>query len=205
MTNSFEKKNTNDGVCWFSHIDGLVQERRNSSALAMDLCLSCTNPPICPREISSTIGMNDAWFQSVLEINSGHSYYSLTMLPTDGLELLCVKPSARTGMFGVNMFARHAHMNGPLSSIVYTNRDQQLIKLNMWFSNKIKHLSWSNVNFLSFVMKNPLVLWQRSSYQIHEPRYSAKFRDISPLCYRLISENVFLFINKTKTLQKKNV
>ena len=28
------------------HLDGLVQERRNSSALAiqLDLCLSCTNP-----------------------------------------------------------------------------------------------------------------------------------------------------------------
>ena len=29
-----------------AQIDGLVQERRNSSALAMELCLSCTNPPI---------------------------------------------------------------------------------------------------------------------------------------------------------------
>ena len=28
------------------NIDGLVQERRNSSALAMELCLSCTNPSI---------------------------------------------------------------------------------------------------------------------------------------------------------------
>ena len=30
----------------FPHIDVLVQERRNSSALAMELCLSCTNPSI---------------------------------------------------------------------------------------------------------------------------------------------------------------
>ena len=29
------------------HSDGLVQERRNSSALAMELRLSCTNPSIC--------------------------------------------------------------------------------------------------------------------------------------------------------------
>ena len=29
------------------HIDKLVQERRNSSALSMELCLSCTNPLIC--------------------------------------------------------------------------------------------------------------------------------------------------------------
>ena len=28
------------------NIDGLVQERHNSSALAMELCLSCTNPSI---------------------------------------------------------------------------------------------------------------------------------------------------------------
>ena len=28
------------------HIDGLVQERHNSSALAMELCLSCINPSI---------------------------------------------------------------------------------------------------------------------------------------------------------------
>ena len=28
------------------HIDGFVQERRNSSALAMELRLSCTNPSI---------------------------------------------------------------------------------------------------------------------------------------------------------------
>ena len=29
------------------HIDGLVQERRNSSAIAMELRLSCTNPSLC--------------------------------------------------------------------------------------------------------------------------------------------------------------
>ena len=28
------------------YIDGLVQERHNSSALAMELCLSCTNPSV---------------------------------------------------------------------------------------------------------------------------------------------------------------
>ena len=28
----------------YQHIDRLLQERRNSSALAMELCLSCTNP-----------------------------------------------------------------------------------------------------------------------------------------------------------------
>ena len=28
----------------YVHVDGLVQERRNSKALAMELRLSCTNP-----------------------------------------------------------------------------------------------------------------------------------------------------------------
>ena len=36
------------GFKWpFSHIDGLVQERRNSSALAVELRLFCNNPSIC--------------------------------------------------------------------------------------------------------------------------------------------------------------
>ena len=30
-----------------AHINGLVQERRNPSALTMELYLSCTNPSIC--------------------------------------------------------------------------------------------------------------------------------------------------------------
>ena len=29
-----------------AHFDGLLQERHNSSALAMELCFSCTNPSI---------------------------------------------------------------------------------------------------------------------------------------------------------------
>ena len=32
---------------WHLYIDGLVQERHNSSALAMELSLSCNNPLIC--------------------------------------------------------------------------------------------------------------------------------------------------------------
>ena len=29
------------------HVDGLFQDRRNSSALAMELRRSCTNPSVC--------------------------------------------------------------------------------------------------------------------------------------------------------------
>ena len=38
---------------WRKHINGLVQERRNSSALAMELCLSCTKPSMSNFVISS--------------------------------------------------------------------------------------------------------------------------------------------------------
>ena len=38
-------KNTHQKQHNVTEFDGLVQERRNSSALAMELCLSCTNPP----------------------------------------------------------------------------------------------------------------------------------------------------------------
>ena len=31
------------------HLNGLVQERHNSSVLAMELCLACINPSICPQ------------------------------------------------------------------------------------------------------------------------------------------------------------
>ena len=34
------------GVCKMDNIDGFVQEKHNSSALAMELRLSCTNPLI---------------------------------------------------------------------------------------------------------------------------------------------------------------
>ena len=33
-------------IVWWHHINGLVQERRNSIASALELPLSCTNPPI---------------------------------------------------------------------------------------------------------------------------------------------------------------
>ena len=39
----------------YVEIDGLVQERRNSSALAMELCLSCTKSLVGPWEISMKI------------------------------------------------------------------------------------------------------------------------------------------------------
>ena len=41
------------GYVGTSHIDGLAQERRNSSALAMELRLSCTNPSIYHRDCST--------------------------------------------------------------------------------------------------------------------------------------------------------
>ena len=47
------RQNTNHmHIPWdILYIDGLMQERRNSSALAMELRLSCTNPLICPSHV----------------------------------------------------------------------------------------------------------------------------------------------------------
>ena len=42
----YQDRSTFCEICSENHIDGLVQERRNSSALAMELCLSCINPSI---------------------------------------------------------------------------------------------------------------------------------------------------------------
>ena len=41
-----------DGNCGGKYIDGLVQERCNSSALAMESCLSCPNPLICSIKVT---------------------------------------------------------------------------------------------------------------------------------------------------------
>ena len=45
-------------IIYLSHIDGLMQTRRNSSALAMELRLSCTNPPTC----WVSVGLYSDWF-----------------------------------------------------------------------------------------------------------------------------------------------
>ena len=48
--------------CWCvfmgHHIDGLMQERRNSSVLAMELCLSCSNPSTYGFYYQRTININ---------------------------------------------------------------------------------------------------------------------------------------------------
>ena len=58
--------------CWAhlsrEHVDGLVQERYNSNALAMELRLSFTNPLMCPQSF----------------IVPGSSQLSLTILGTEG-------------------------------------------------------------------------------------------------------------------------
>ena len=45
------------------HVDGLVQERHNSSALAMELHLSCTNPLMCSLKVLSMKLMQKSIYQ----------------------------------------------------------------------------------------------------------------------------------------------
>ena len=57
-TESDMDNNTSSTERSHNHFDGLVQERRNSIALAMELRLSCTNPSILthwPLEDSTVI------------------------------------------------------------------------------------------------------------------------------------------------------
>ena len=50
--------------CVCLHIDGLVQERRNSSANALELRLSCTDPSICETVLHVlTIAISSEWVQ----------------------------------------------------------------------------------------------------------------------------------------------
>ena len=48
-----------------THIDGLVQERRNSIADALELCLSCTNPSIC--NVHITLQPSNLWLNTKLQ------------------------------------------------------------------------------------------------------------------------------------------
>ena len=45
--------------CFCFHINGLMQERHNSIANALELCLSCTNPSICQRMIWALLTLLD--------------------------------------------------------------------------------------------------------------------------------------------------
>ena len=50
------------------HIDGLVQERRNSSALAMELRLYCTNPSTCDMASQITCSQLDYLFNNSIRL-----------------------------------------------------------------------------------------------------------------------------------------
>ena len=55
------------------YIEGLVQKRRNSSALAMELRLSCTNPSI-------SFGPWEMWFIVILKVLSPNTCYGLSVM-----------------------------------------------------------------------------------------------------------------------------
>ena len=44
----------------YDYVDGLVQGRRNASALAMELRLSCTNPSMC--ELHYNLAKTRSWY-----------------------------------------------------------------------------------------------------------------------------------------------
>ena len=82
------------------NLDGLVQERRNSSASAMELCLSCTNPSIY-------CGLS-TWHQSVPTASTKHSYWLPHCLNDPGMMLQKTKP----------MQAWHMQQKGSITSVI---------------------------------------------------------------------------------------
>ena len=52
LSHMYQAPSHNQNQCWSRYIDGLVQERHNSSASAMELRFSCTNPSICRHMVS---------------------------------------------------------------------------------------------------------------------------------------------------------
>ena len=65
-------------------IDGLMQERHNSIALAMELCLSCTNPSKCGTNHTDILASNvvhyQVWFKSYRHIHV--SCLKLVLVPS---------------------------------------------------------------------------------------------------------------------------
>ena len=72
-------------VNWHGYIDGLVQERCNSSALAVELCLSCTNPPTWGPWIIVSIMAARASCPTVTNVVDNnyddYAYISINMFP----------------------------------------------------------------------------------------------------------------------------
>ena len=56
-------------LCW-GHIDGLVQERRNSIANALEFSLSCTNPSISSRLLPPARPTSYFWMQGAQTLSS---------------------------------------------------------------------------------------------------------------------------------------
>ena len=56
------------------HIDGLVQEKRNSSALAMELRLSCTNPSTfqCIFRLKTVDMQYEVYLRKLYFLNDSH-------------------------------------------------------------------------------------------------------------------------------------
>ena len=95
------------------HIDGLVQERRNSSALAMELRLSCSNPSICQQ---SSLCFGYLFYLYLFQIYLYRVKHSVTLIFHGALfyPVLCPKltliqptwsayPYAPTSLYGIHM------------------------------------------------------------------------------------------------------
>ena len=83
---------------WLLYIDGLVQERHNSSALAMELCLYCTNPLICtsPHKIGRSFPPHPQWCVCLLHIDGLVQERCNSSALAMEFHLSCINPSIST-------------------------------------------------------------------------------------------------------------
>ena len=105
---------------WLS-IDGLVQERRNSSALTLELCLSCTNPSVWSlcfmqeqhnffRDLDCEL-VNSLWDGSV---ETGRS-----MDPRESL----INSNPSQWASGINEDPRHTPAGSPVTNVNTATKD----------------------------------------------------------------------------------
>ena len=130
---------------WDNHIDWLMQERRNSSALAMALHLSCTKPSIWLMKMMS----RDLIFRSVWSMHQTSIWKSS----------ICYNFSPTFANFvKIKSYAPcHGHLIELTTGQIWTQENDFHLILNPWIKlirfDKSWKLIWENspcINYLSF-------------------------------------------------------
>ena len=131
---------------WCTHIDGLVQERRNSSASAMELRLSCTNPLICENRTTPSWGLQ--MFLHQINARGPYHQYGSPLIPAwiSNYGMVTPTSTAQRLKFGMDKWF-HPAFDCPCDCLSM-----------QWF--KLIHVSCSNYGVTWIVLRNPHVVLQ---------------------------------------------